>query len=103
MTDTLQARLAEALAPIANPRTGASLYATQQVRDIATTTDGKVRRDPPARRAPTIRPISRVEVRDAVAGVDGVTEVRVDVKDPAQYERTPPPPPLRQSRLARSP
>ena len=39
MSDTLQARLAEALAPIANPRTGASVYQTQQVRDIAATRD----------------------------------------------------------------
>jgi ATP-binding protein involved in chromosome partitioning len=79
MTDTLQARLADALAPLANPRTGASLYQTQQVRDIATTRDGKVRvtlllgaQDDPT--------LAR-QVRQALEGVDGVTEVRVDVKD----------------------
>lgn len=79
MTDTLQARLAEALAPIANPRTGASLYSTQQVRDIAATRDGKVRvtlllgaQDDPT--------LAR-QVRQALEKVAGVSEVRVDVKD----------------------
>jgi ATP-binding protein involved in chromosome partitioning len=79
MTEPLQARLAEALAPIANPRTGASLYQTQQVRDIATTTDGKVRvtlllsaQDDPT--------LAR-QVRQALEKVEGVTDVRVDVKD----------------------
>jgi ATP-binding protein involved in chromosome partitioning len=78
MTDTLQARLAEALAPIANPRTGASVYQTQQVRDIATTRDGRVRvtlmlgaQDDPT--------LAR-QVRQALERVDGVTDVRVDVK-----------------------
>ena len=82
MTDTLQARLAAALAPIANPRTGASVYQTQQVRDIATTTDGKVRvtlllgaQDDPT--------LAR-QVRLALEKVDGVTDVRVDVKDAAE-------------------
>jgi ATP-binding protein involved in chromosome partitioning len=83
MTETLQARLAEALAPIANPRTGASLYQTQQVRDIAATREGKVRvtllleaQDDPT--------LAR-QVRQALERVDGVTEVRVDVKDAAQF------------------
>lgn len=82
MTDTLQARLAAALAPIANPRTGASVYQTQQVRDIATTTDGKVRvtlllgaQDDPT--------LAR-QVRLALEKVEGVTDVRVDVKDAAE-------------------
>lgn len=82
MTDTLQARLAEALAPIANPRTGASLYQTQQVRDIAATRDGKVRvtlllsaKDDPT--------LAR-QVRQALERVEGVAEVRVDVKDASE-------------------
>jgi ATP-binding protein involved in chromosome partitioning len=92
MTDTLQARLAEALAPIANPRTGASVYQTQQVRDIAATRDGKVRvtlllgaQDDPT--------LAR-QVRQALEKVEGVTDVRVDVKDaaepPAEAPRTVP-------------
>ena len=79
MTDTLQARLAAALSPIANPRTGASVYQTQQVRDIAATRDGKVRvtlllgaQDDPT--------LAR-QVRQALERVEGVTDVRVDVKD----------------------
>jgi ATP-binding protein involved in chromosome partitioning len=82
MTDTLQARLAEALAPIANPRTGASLYATQQVRDIATTTDGKVRVT--LLLAAQDDPTLARQVRQALEGVEGVTDVRVDVKDAAE-------------------
>jgi len=85
MTDSLQARLADALAPIANPRTGASLYQTQQVRDIATTRDGKVRvtlllgaQDDPT--------LAR-QVRQALEKVEGVTDVRVDVKDAAEHAR----------------
>lgn len=82
MSETLQSRLAEALAPLANPRTGASLYQTQQVRDIAATREGKVRvtllldaQDDPT--------LAR-QVRQALERVEGVTEVRVDVKDAAQ-------------------
>ncbi len=79
MTDTLQARLAEALAPLANPRTGASLYQTQQVRDIAATRDGKVRVT--LLLAAQDDPTLARQVRQALEKVEGVTEVRVDVKD----------------------
>ena len=79
MTDTLQARLAEALAPIANPRTGASIYQTQQVRDIAATRDGKVRVT--LLLAAQDDPTLARQVRQALEKVDGVTDVRVDVKD----------------------
>lgn len=79
MTDTLQARLAEALAPIANPRTGASLYSTQQVRDIAATREGKVRVT--LLLAAQDDPTLARQVRQALERVEGVSEVRVDVKD----------------------
>ena len=79
MTDTLQARLAEALAPIANPRTGASLYQTQQVRDIAATRDGKVRVT--LLLAAQDDPTLARQVRQALEKVEGVIDVRVDVKD----------------------
>ncbi len=82
MTDTLQARLAEALAPIANPRTGASLYQTQQVRDIAATRDGKVRVT--LLLAAQDDPTLARQVRQALEKVEGVAEVRVDVKDAAE-------------------
>ncbi len=82
MTETLQARLAEALAPIANPRTGASLYQTQQVRDIAATRDGKVRVT--LLLAAQDDPTLARQVRQALEKVEGVTDVRVDVKDAAE-------------------
>jgi ATP-binding protein involved in chromosome partitioning len=82
MTDTLQARLAEALAPLANPRTGASLYQTQQVRDIAATRDGKVRVT--LLLAANDDPTLARQVRQALERVEGVAEVRVDVKDSAE-------------------
>ena len=42
MSTTLQERLAKALSQIRNPRTGADIYSTQQVRDIGASTDGRV-------------------------------------------------------------
>ncbi|MCE9600859.1 MAG: Mrp/NBP35 family ATP-binding protein [Gemmatimonadetes bacterium] len=86
MTDTLQARLAEALAPIANPRTGASIYQTQQVRDIAATRDGKVRVT--LLLAAQDDPTLARQVRQALEKVDGVTDVRVDVKDATEVPAT---------------
>ena len=78
MSTTLQERLAESLARLRNSRTGADLFSTQQVRDIATTTSGRVRLtlllaegDDPA--------LAR-EVREAVTRVEGVTDVELDVK-----------------------
>ena len=90
MTDTLQARLAEALAPIANPRTGASIYQTQQVRDIAATRDGKVRVT--LLLAAQDDPTLARQVRQALEKVDGVTDVRVDVKDATEVPATGAPP-----------
>lgn len=86
MTDTLQARLAEALAPIANPRTGASIYSTQQVRDIAATRDGKVRVT--LLLAAQDDPTLARQVRQALEKVEGVTDVRVDVKDASEAPPT---------------
>src|SRR4051812_43541014 len=42
MPTTLQERVAAVLEKIRNPRTGADVYSTQQVRDIGTTPDGRV-------------------------------------------------------------
>jgi ATP-binding protein involved in chromosome partitioning len=39
----LMERISGALAAVRNPRTGADVMAAEQVRDIATTVDGKVR------------------------------------------------------------
>jgi len=96
MSPSLQQRIGSALANVVNPRTGEDVVASEMIRDIATTTDGKVRltvllsaADP----ATLVR-----DVRQAVESVDGVTEARVDVRDPAEFEsrarsNAPPPPP----------
>jgi ATP-binding protein involved in chromosome partitioning len=90
MPDTLQERIASALARIRNPRLGADVLTADMVRDIATTMGGRVRMtllltaaDDPA--------LAR-EVRRAVERVEGVTEVRVDVRDPAELKRAQPMP-----------
>jgi ATP-binding protein involved in chromosome partitioning len=91
MADTLQQRIAAALTRVRNPRVGADVVSADMVRDVATTTSGKVRltllldaRDD----ATLVR-----DVRQALEAVDGITDVRVDVKDPAQTAAPPPPPP----------
>jgi len=78
---TLQGRIAEALSRVRHPRTGVDVLSSEAVRDIATTTDGKVRLtlllaagDDPA--------LAR-SIRQAVESVDGVAQVTVDVRDVA--------------------
>ncbi|MCE2901188.1 MAG: P-loop NTPase [Gemmatimonas sp.] len=83
----LMERITGALAAVRNPRTGADVVAADQVRDIATTVDGKVRLTlllAPEDDATLVR-----DVRQAVEALAGVTDVRVDVRDPAQSEPTP--------------
>ena len=82
MSQTLQERIAAALGAVVNPRTGADVISSEMVRDVATTTTGRVRltmllapNDP----ATLVR-----DVREAIERVDGVTDVRVDVKDPSE-------------------
>jgi ATP-binding protein involved in chromosome partitioning len=78
MAETLNARISHALSHIRNPRTGEDVVTAGKVRDVATTTTGKVRLslhiaagdDPEIARA----------VRDVVSGVDGVTDVQIEVK-----------------------
>src|ERR1041384_406815 len=43
MADTLQGRVAKALSQIKDPRTGEDVYSSQKVRDIAATTEGRVK------------------------------------------------------------
>ncbi len=91
-------RITGALARVRNPRTGADVMAAEMVRDIATTVDGKVRLTlllGAADDATLVR-----DVRQTLETLDGVTDVRVDVRDPAQTEPTParraPAPPMNQ-------
>ncbi|MGI8499355.1 MAG: P-loop NTPase [Gemmatimonadaceae bacterium] len=97
MSDNVNARISQALAAVINPRTGQDVVSGDMIRDIATAPEGRVRltillaaQDP----ASLVR-----DVRQAVERVDGVTEVRVDVKDPSQSTPTaavsPPPAPAR--------
>ena len=84
---TLQERIAGVLADVRNPRTGADVMAAEMVRDIATTTDGKVRFTlllGASDDATLVR-----SARQAVEKLEGVTDVRIDVRDPAQAESTP--------------
>ncbi|MEO7502837.1 MAG: Mrp/NBP35 family ATP-binding protein [Gemmatimonadaceae bacterium] len=75
----LQERVNAALASVRNNRLGVNVLEAEMVRDVATTLDGKVRFTillAPSDDARLVR-----EVRQVVEQVDGVREVRVDVKD----------------------
>ncbi len=82
MAEPLQARIADALRSVVNPRTGQDVITSEMIRDVGVSVEGRVRfsillaaQDP----ASLVR-----EVRQAVEKVDGVSDVRVDVKDPSQ-------------------
>ena len=82
MTQNLQERVTDALSRIRNNRVGANLIEAEMVRDIATTTDGKVRLSlflSADDDATVVR-----EVRYSLQQIPGVTDVRVDVKDATQ-------------------
>src|ERR687895_1988360 len=88
MADSLHERIAKALTRVRNPRVGTDVLTADMVRDVATTTAGRVRLTlllTPADDAALAR-----EVRHAVERVEGVTEVRVDVRAPAELKPTPP-------------
>ena len=87
MTANLQERVTDALSRIRNNRVGANVLEAEMIRDIATTTDGKVRFSlflSPDDNATVVR-----EVRHVVQQVEGVTDVRVDVKDASEANRAP--------------
>jgi ATP-binding protein involved in chromosome partitioning len=90
MADTLQRRIATALADIRNPRVGSDVVTAGMVRDIATTTGGRVRLTlllSPEDDAVLVR-----DVRQAIERLDGVVDVRVDVEDAARAATAPAPP-----------
>ncbi|HKR09843.1 MAG TPA: Mrp/NBP35 family ATP-binding protein [Gemmatimonadaceae bacterium] len=89
MTPNLQERVTDALSRIRNNRIGANVLEADMVRDIATTTDGKVRLSlflSADDDATVVR-----EVRQTLQQVPGVTDVRVDVKDASQATNQRPP------------
>ena len=86
MTANLQERVTDALSRIRNNRVGANVLEAEMIRDIATTTDGKVRLSlflSADDDATVVR-----EVRQTLQQVPGVTDVRVDVKDAAASRAT---------------
>ena len=99
MTESMQTRIAHALQGVMNPRTNEDVIRSGMIRDVAVTVEGRVRftilldaQDP----ASLVR-----EVRQAVERVEGVHEVRVDVRDPSQSSSNSSVPPV--SRGAPSP
>jgi ATP-binding protein involved in chromosome partitioning len=82
VTPNLQERVNAALATVRNNRLGINVLEAEMVRDVATSLDGKVRFTlllSPSDDASLVR-----DVRQVVQQVDGVTDVRVDVKDASQ-------------------
>ena len=88
---TLQERISNALDGVVNPRTGASVLASDMVRDIAVTLDGKIRLSLMLQASDDATLVR--DVRQAVELVEGASEVRVDVKDAAQSPPAPAPKP----------
>ena len=89
MTANLQERVNVALSTIRNNRLGLNVLEAEMVRDVATTVDGKVRFTlllAPSDDATIVR-----DVRQVVQQIDGVNDVRVDVKDSSQASAPPPP------------
>jgi ATP-binding protein involved in chromosome partitioning len=89
VTRNLQERVTDALSRIRNNRVGTNVLEAEMIRDIATTTDGKVRLSlflTPDDDATVVR-----EVRQTLQQVPGVTDVRVDVKDASQAGKPPSP------------
>jgi ATP-binding protein involved in chromosome partitioning len=82
MSDNLSVRIDAALASVRNNRLGVNILEAGMVRDIATTTDGKVRFTillSASDDATIVR-----DARQAVEQIADVQEVRVDVRDAAQ-------------------
>ncbi|HYW49039.1 MAG TPA: P-loop NTPase, partial [Gemmatimonadaceae bacterium] len=84
---SLTQQITTALGRVQNSRIGADVMSAEMVQDIATTKEGKVQftllldsRDD----AELVR-----EVRQAVVDVPGVTDVKVNVRDPRQQAPTP--------------
>ena len=82
MGETLQRRITAVLSNVRNARRGTDVISGEMVRDIATTVEGRVRLTlllAPDDDATLVR-----DVRQAIEGLDGVSDVRVDVEDAAR-------------------
>ena len=80
----LQARIDQALSRVRHPRTGKDVVSSDAVRDVATTTTGKVRLT--LLLAPGDDPALARSVRQALEQLEGVTEVQVNVADASTFE-----------------
>lgn len=78
MAETLPARIDRALYSVRNARTGTDVVRGEQVRDVATTTDGRVKLT--LLLADADDPTLAREVRQAVEAVEGVVAVTLDVQ-----------------------
>ena len=77
MADTLQERISHALVRVRNARTGEHVLEDETVRDIATTTTGRVRATVTLAKDDDPRLPERIHA--AIAGVDGVVDVQLSV------------------------
>ena len=87
MNANLQERISDALSRIRSKRVGTNILDAEMVSELATTTDGKVRLSvflTADDDAAVVR-----EIRQAIQQVEGVTDVRVDVKDGSRTEPAP--------------
>jgi ATP-binding protein involved in chromosome partitioning len=87
MGQTLQERISAALGTLRHPRSEGDVVSAGMVRDVATTLDGKIRLTvllEPRDDATIVR-----DIRQALERVAGVTEVKIDVRDPRELERRP--------------
>ena len=90
MADTLQGRIAKALSQVQNPRTKQDVLSSDKVRDIATTTTGKVRVS--LMFEPGDNPQLARTIRQALEKVEGVTEATVKVIESTGSRAASPPP-----------
>ena len=84
---SLQERIEAALSRVRDPRSGSDVLTADKVRDIATSTAGRVRLT--LLLSPDDDPAIARDVRHALERVDGVSEVRVDVRSANPPEPTP--------------
>lgn len=78
---SLQERIAHALSHIRDPRTGRDILSAEKVRDVATSTEGRVRLT--VLLAAGDDPTLARDIRQTLERVEGVTDVRIDVRDPS--------------------
>ena len=84
MASTLQGKIQDALSKIRHPRTGKDVVTSEAVRDVGTTTSGKVRLTLLV--SPGDDPEFARILRQSLEQVEGVTQVIVDVADASAFE-----------------